>query len=78
MRKSKSRNDTLTEFKFEWKDEKFNDIGLKCHADKIAVMINDSAPIELPIADPVVGGIGLKLIGNIKAGFDNIHIRKIN
>lgn len=78
VRKSKSPDAILAEFKFEWINEKFNDIGLKCRADKIAVMINDSKPIEFPTVDPVIGGIGLKLIGNIKASFDNIHIRKIN
>jgi hypothetical protein len=78
VRKSKSLENILTEFKFVWKDEKFNDIVLKCQADRIAVTINDSEPIELSIANPVVGGIGLKLIGHVKAGFDNIHIRKIN
>lgn len=77
-RKSKSRDEILAEFRFEWKNKEFNDISLKCQTNKLTVMINDSKPIELSITDPVVGGIGLTLIGNIQTGFDNIHIRKIN
>jgi len=65
----------LEVFEVPWKADAWHQVEVGLGAEQIIVRVDDSEPIEQPLDYEVIGGIGLRLEGNITAYFDDVHVR---
>ena|GEM_PF-2580760 len=68
----------LADSQIPWKHGQWHHVEISLNQGEIAVKVDDSEHIKIPVEYEVTGGIGLRLEGRIDAYFDDIHIRQVS
>ncbi len=67
----------LSEFIVPWRPDVWHEVQIDTSGEDICVQIDGIPHQPVAVSDPVVGGVGFVLSGEITAQFDNIHVRSI-
>ena len=78
MKISQKENETvktLAGFETPWEAGQRHQVEISLNEGKIVIKVDKTEPVEIPVDYSITGGIGLRLEGNIKSQFDDIHVR---